>query len=84
MPVMTLAGLLAHEVDLLARGFRIEFGETGKHKRDKGKYYCRVVMTPFDAIVEYGDGLHITKRNAINATYDKIKQKKIKRKRKVK
>lgn len=81
MPVMTLAGLLAHEKDLLARRFSIEFGETGKHKRDKGKYYCRVVMTPSESIVEYGDDLHTTKRNAIIATYDKLKQKKIKRKR---
>lgn len=81
---MTLAGLLAHEKDLLMRGFSIEFGETGKHKRDEGKYYCRVVMTRFESIAEYGDDLHITKRNAVIATYDKLKQKKIKQKGKVK
>ncbi len=81
MPVMTLAGLLAHEKDLLARGFYIEFGETSKHKRDEGKYYCRVVMKPSEAIAEYGDDLHITRRNAILACYDRLKQKKTKRKR---
>jgi len=82
MPVMTLAGLLAHEIDLLARGFTIEFGETGKHKRDEGKYYCRAIKTRFQATVKYGDCLHVTKRNAIIAAYDNMNKKKVKGKRK--
>ena len=42
MPLMTLTGMHAHEIDLLGKGFHIEILETGPHKRSEGRYLCRI------------------------------------------
>ena len=84
MPLMTLGGIHAHEIDLLGKGFHIEVLETGPHKRSEGRYVCRIGKGQLSSVLVYSDSLRRAKRDAIIACYDKLKQKKTKQKRKVK
>ncbi len=83
MPLMTLGGIHAHEIDLLGKGFHVEVLETGPHKRSEGRYLCRIGKGQLGAVLVYSDNLRRAKRDAIIQTYDELnKEKKAKRKRK--
>jgi len=72
MPLMTLGSMLAHEKDLLGKGFRIEILETGPHKRSEGRYLCRIGKGQLGSILVYNDNLRIAKRAAIVQAYDQL------------
>lgn len=83
MPLMTLGGIYAHEIDLLGKGFHVEVLETGPHKRSEGRYLCRIGKGQLGAVLVYNDNLRRAKRDAIIQTYDELnKEKKARRKRK--
>lgn len=84
MPLMTLGGIHAHEIDLLGKGFHIEVLETGPHKRNEGRYVCRIGKGQLGAVIVYNDNLRRAKRDAIIQTYNQLNEEKIKRKRKTK
>ncbi len=84
MPLMTLSGIYAHEIDLLGKGFHVEVLETGPHKRSEGRYLCRIGKGQLGAVLIYNDSLHVAKRDAIIRTYDELNKEKVKRKGKAK
>lgn len=79
MPLMTLGGIHAHEIDLLGKGFQIEVLETGPHKRSEGRYVCRIGKGQLGAVIVYNDSLRRAKRDAIIQTYEQLNEEKIKR-----
>ena len=75
MALMTLGSMLAHEKDLLGKGFHVEILETGPHKRSEGRYLCRIGQGQFSEVLAYNNNLRIAKRNAIIQMYDQLNKK---------